>query len=125
VTGSTGGAAWMPPGGLGPHTVTYYEATGPSNPDGAITANIVPLPGGIQISTTFTCEIVEDKKPLTLMVPDDMTVEAITANGGTIVTYNVTAEDDVDGTAILEEDNNITQDDYGGDITISCEPAPG
>src|SRR5215207_10484285 len=54
-------------------------------------------------------------------------VEATTANGGTQVTFTVTAQDDVDGTATLEEDDTtITQDeDVGGDIDISCEPASG
>lgn len=120
--GSTGGAAWMPPGGLGPYTVTYYEATSPSNPEDATAANIVPLTDGIQVSTTFTCEFIEeDATPPTLTVPAGMVVDAPTANGSTIVT----AEDSVDGTAILEEDNTLTQDNDGGDITISCEPASG
>jgi hypothetical protein len=44
----------------------------------------------------------------------------------TVVTFEVRAEDDVDGTATLEEDNTLTQDDdVGGDITISCDPPSG
>jgi hypothetical protein len=42
------------------------------------------------------------------------------------VTYTVTAQDNVDGNATLEEDGGtITQDNVGGDITMSCEPASG
>jgi Tol biopolymer transport system component/PKD repeat protein len=69
---------------------------------------------------------VEDTTPPVVLVPEDIVVNATTANGGTVVTYNVTAEDNVDGTATLEEDGTtITQDDIGGNITISCEPASG
>ena len=67
----------------------------------------------------------EDTMPPILTVPADIVVDATSANGDTIVTYNVTAEDNVDGTAILEEDNTVTQDDIAGDITISCDPASG
>jgi HYR domain len=64
--------------------------------------------------------------PPLITVPEDVVIDATTANGGTVVTYSVTAEDNVDGTAILEEDSTtITQDDDGGDITISCEPSSG
>jgi Tol biopolymer transport system component len=71
-------------------------------------------------------EVPEDATPPTLTVPEDITAQATTTNGGTEVTFTVTAEDDIDGTATLEEDGvTITQDDIGGDITISCEPASG
>lgn len=54
-----------------------------------------------------------------------MVVEA-TSEQGTEVTYTVSAEDNVDGTATLEEDGTThTQDDVGGDITITCEPSSG
>jgi hypothetical protein len=67
----------------------------------------------------------DDTTPPVLTVPDDMVVEA-TSEQGTEVTYNVTAEDNVDGTATLEEDGTtITQDDVGGNITITCEPPSG
>jgi hypothetical protein len=39
--------------------------------------------------------------------------------------YNVSAKDNVDGIATLEEDGSITQDDVGGNITISCDPPSG
>ena len=44
---------------------------------------------------------------------------------GVQVTYTVTAEDNVDGTATLDERNVLTQDDVGGSITISCNPPSG
>jgi hypothetical protein len=66
----------------------------------------------------------EDTTPPVLTVPDVIIVEA-TSEQGALVTYTVTAEDNVDGNATLEEDGSITQDDIGGDIDISCEPASG
>jgi hypothetical protein len=46
-----------------------------------------------------------------------------TTSEGAVVTYTVTAEDNVDGTATLDEENTLIQDDdVGGDITISCDP---
>jgi hypothetical protein len=54
-----------------------------------------------------------------------MVVEA-TSPLGAQVTYTVTAEDNVDGNATLEEDGTtITQDNVGGNITISCDPPSG
>jgi hypothetical protein len=67
---------------------------------------------------------VEDTTPPTLTVPDDIVVEANSTERAQ-VTYTVSAQDNVDGNATLEEDNIITQDDTGGDIDISCEPASG
>jgi Tol biopolymer transport system component len=67
----------------------------------------------------------EDITPPVLTVPEDITEEA-TSEQGAEVTYTVTAQDNVDGNATLEEDGStITQDDIGGDIDISCEPASG
>jgi hypothetical protein len=42
--------------------------------------------------------------------------------GGGVVKWELTAQDDVDGTAVLHEDNTLTQDNVGGDINISCRP---
>jgi hypothetical protein len=43
------------------------------------------------------------------------------------VRYTVTAQDNIDGTATLKEDEGATiiQDDVGGNITISCDPPSG
>ena len=66
----------------------------------------------------------EDTTPPTLNVPEDITVQA-TSPDGAVVTFTVTAEDNVDGTATLDENNMLIQDDVGGDITISCDPPSG
>jgi HYR domain len=67
----------------------------------------------------------EDTIPPVLAVPDEIVVEA-TSEQGAEVTYTVTAQDNVDGNATLEEDGStIVQDDVGGNIDISCEPASG
>jgi Ca2+-binding RTX toxin-like protein len=67
----------------------------------------------------------EDTTPPSLTVPNDIIVEA-TSEQGAQVKYKVTAQDNVDGSATLEEyGSTITQDDVGGDINISCEPASG
>jgi TolB protein len=67
----------------------------------------------------------EDTTPPVLTVPEDIVVEAPSEDGAQVM-YRVTAQDNVDGTAILEEDGTtVTQDDVGGDITISCDPASG
>jgi hypothetical protein len=67
----------------------------------------------------------EDTTPPTVKVPEDMVVEANSIEGAQ-VTYTVTAQDNVDGTATLQEDGTtITQDDIGGNITISCHPPSG
>jgi Tol biopolymer transport system component len=60
-----------------------------------------------------------------ITVPQNITEEA-TSTDGAQVTYTVTAQDNVDGNATLEEDGStVTQDDVGGDITISCDPPSG
>jgi hypothetical protein len=67
----------------------------------------------------------KDTTPPVLTVPDDIVVEATNANGAQ-VTYTVTAEDNVDGNATLDEDGStVTQDDIGGDIDISCDTPSG
>jgi PKD repeat protein len=94
--------------------------------DGTGRINLVNNPAHDDFPDWGTTEFEEDTIPPTLTVPDDIAAQATTANGVTVVTYNVTAEDNVDGTARLEEDGTtIIQDDVGGNITISCEPASG
>jgi hypothetical protein len=46
-------------------------------------------------------------------------------NGPTaLLVYSVTAQDDIDGTATLDEDNQLIQgDNVGGNIFISCRPS--
>jgi WD40-like Beta Propeller Repeat/HYR domain len=65
----------------------------------------------------------EDTTPPVLTVPDDIVANA-TSEQGAEVTYTVTAQDNVDGNATLEEDVSIIQDDIGGDIDISYDPPP-
>ena len=67
-----------------------------------------------------------DTTPPDITVPDDIIVEATSPNG-TPVQYAVTAEDDVDGTAILEHEDGstVTQDGVRANITISCDPSSG
>jgi hypothetical protein len=66
-----------------------------------------------------------DTTPPVITVPQDITKEAA-GQDRVQVTYAVTAQDNVDGAAILEEDGStVTQGDVGGDITLSCDPASG
>jgi hypothetical protein len=58
----------------------------------------------------------------TLSVPNDMVLQ--TAGPTALLVYSVTAQDDRDGTATLDEDNQLIQgDNLGGNITISCRPS--
>ena len=62
-----------------------------------------------------------------ITVPSTITREA-TISDGARITYSVIAQDNVDGTVTLEEDENsisVSQDDIGSDITISCAPSSG
>jgi hypothetical protein len=97
------------------------------NADGSEQTNISNYPGrtdGHPDWGTATDQSSEDITPPGLTVPEDMVVEA-TSEQGAEVMYNVSAEDDVDGAAILEEDNTLSQDDVGGAIDISCDPPSG
>jgi HYR domain len=86
----------------------------------------------LMIATTISAPMVvvyaaniEDTIPPILTVPEGIVVEA-TSEQVAQVTFTVTAQDDVDGTAVLEEDGTtITQDNVGGDITIACSPSSG
>ena len=59
--------------------------------------------------------------PPTLTVPANFTLDSTSAEG-TVPFYVLTAQDNVDGTARLENSSSITQDDVGGNIAISCDP---
>ena len=63
-----------------------------------------------------------DTTRLTLTVPNDVVLQT---NGPTaLLVYSVTAQDDIDGTATLDEDNQLIQgDNVGGNIFISCRPS--
>ncbi len=57
-----------------------------------------------------------------LSVPVDRVIPAIT---GTYIPYDVSATDNVDGTARLDANNKLTQEDnVGGSVTIACDPPP-
>jgi hypothetical protein len=56
-----------------------------------------------------------------LSVPVDRVIPAIT---GTYIPYDVSATDNVDGTARLDANNKLTQDNVGGSVTIACDPPP-
>jgi Tol biopolymer transport system component len=93
------------------------------NADGSGQTNLSNSPSSTENLPDWGPE--EDTTPPVITVPDDIVVEA-TSEQGAEVTYTVTAQDNVDGNATLEEDGStITQDDIGGDIDISCEPASG
>jgi Ca2+-binding RTX toxin-like protein len=78
---------------------------------------------GNTATASFTVTV-QDTTPPTLTVPEDMTVEA-TSPDGAVVSFEVRAHDNVDGTAILDENNMLHQDDVGGSITIVCDPPSG
>ena len=62
---------------------------------------------------------------LSLLYQITKVVEA-TSEDGAQVKYTVTARDNVDGNATLQEDGKtVTQDNVGGNITISCDPPSG
>ncbi len=60
-----------------------------------------------------------------LSLPSDLTAEA-TGPDGTAIEFEVSAQDDIDGTATLMTDGtSVEQDEVGGDIEIICTPASG
>jgi Ca2+-binding RTX toxin-like protein len=80
---------------------------------------------GNEATETFTVTVtpLPDTTAPTIDVPEDITVPATSAQGAQ-VTFTVTAQDDVDGTATLDG-NGLTQDNVGGDIDINCTLPPG
>jgi hypothetical protein len=65
--------------------------------------------GGATTTTLAAAPVQQDTTPPTIIVPEDIVVQA-TGEQGTPVTYTVTAQDNVDGTAMLNENNILTQD---------------
>jgi hypothetical protein len=57
-----------------------------------------------------------------LTVPENMVVETNDGLGSGGVFYTVTVQDHVDGTATLDEEGDLTQDNVRGNITIACNP---
>lgn len=72
----------------------------------------------------ISCDEPDTTAP-TLGVPDDMRVFPPLGATTVVVTWEVTAQDNVDGTATLHEDNTLTRDNVGGDIIITCRPPSG
>jgi hypothetical protein len=118
--------------------VVRYEVSAEDSVDGPVGVTCTPESGSIfsiGTTTTVTCTAtdaagntgtasftvtVQDTTPPVLTVPGNMRVE-----GGVVITWEVTAQDNIDGTATLDEENTLTQDDVGGDITLSCRPPSG
>jgi PKD repeat protein len=85
-----------------------------------ITATTATPPAGGGGGTALQSS--RDATPPTLTVPNDMVLELHPGADTVTVLYSVTARDDVDGSATLEEDGKLIQDAIGGSITISCNP---
>jgi hypothetical protein len=59
----------------------------------------------------------------TLTIPNDMVLQTAAGSPTALLVYSVTAQDDRDGLAELDEDNQLIQsDNVGGNIFISCRP---
>ena len=105
-------------------TTTTTPATPPTPPGQNRTG------GGAGGTTTLAAAPVQqqDTTPPTLIVPEDIVVDA-TSEQGAVVTYAVTAEDNVDGTATLDENNILTQNNATSDVYANVgggtPPMPG
>jgi dipeptidyl aminopeptidase/acylaminoacyl peptidase len=125
--------SWSPDGTKIAFTSTRDDRFGEiyvMNADGSGVTNISNNPGYDQYPDWGTAPSSppppeQDTTPPILAVPDDIVADA-TSEQGAQLTYTVTAQDNVDGNATLEDDGTtVTQDDIGGDIDISCKPASG
>jgi hypothetical protein len=107
-------------------TISCTPASGSTFQIGKTTVQCTATDGANNIGrASFTVTVNPDTAAPVINVPENMVVEATSADGAE-VSFEVTAEDNVDGIATLEEDGiTITQDDVGGDINISCTPASG
>jgi hypothetical protein len=118
--GTVEGAIWKPPVGLGPYTITYYEATSSEEPNVVSTANIVPLPDGIQVSTIFTCEPEDEATILPVIsVPDDIIEEATNLQGAEVL-FEVSAYDQVDGPIDVDCNYDSGETFPIGETVVTC-----
>nr|MDQ3967072.1 HYR domain-containing protein [Thermoproteota archaeon] len=88
------------------------------------TTAITPPPpqNGTGGGTTALSSSPRDTIPPVVTVPPNLTLDATGAEGALGI-YVLTAQDNVDGTARLENGSSlITQDNVGGNIAISCAP---
>src|SRR5215203_5926976 len=110
TTGATAGGGTPTPGPECPPGYTFNPATDQCERTVTQAPTTPSQPGGA------------DTTRLTLTVPNDMVLQT---NGPTaLLVYSVTAQDDIDGTATLDEDNQLIQgDNVGGNIFISCRPS--
>lgn len=107
--------------GTGTTTPSMGNNTGGNNTGGVGPRPIGGGAGGIPANATAEA----DRTPPSRLsiIPDPPTL--ITSDPeGARGTYFADASDDVDGYAVLSQDNTLGQDDIGGAITISCNPPP-
>jgi hypothetical protein len=89
------------------NTVTTTTTTTTAIPPPTTPQN---LTGGGAGATTPAAAPVQDTTPPVISPPENIVVEATTEQGTAVVRYTVTAQDDIDGTATLDENNILTQD---------------
>jgi Ca2+-binding RTX toxin-like protein len=107
--------------------ISCTPVSGSTFPIGTTTVNCEATDAAgntVRNSFTVTVNAAPDTTAPEITVPAGIVVEATSAQGA-VVTYRVTAQDNVDGTATLDEGNVLTQDGIGGDIAIICSPSSG
>lgn len=97
---------------------------------GQYTTTITATPEqGLEKTTNFVINVAPrpDDPPIINVSTSQITLNATSPSGAPVTYGRIPVTDDVDGTATLEGDDTrtITQDDIGGDITISCNPPSG
>ena len=101
------------------NTVTTTTTTTPATPPTPTTPRNA-TGAGIAVSPSS-----RDTIPPVLSVPPNYTLDATSAEGAVEI-YVLTAQDNVDGNARLENgSSNVIQDNVGGNIAISCTPPSG
>jgi hypothetical protein len=81
------------------------------------------MTGGAGGGTTAPPPASRDTTRPSLTIPNDMVLQTSGGSPTALLVYSVTAQDDRDGTATLDEDNQLIQgDNVGGNIFISCRP---